>query len=387
MSEIGTPVGDILVETEERLWGTGWRVFDLKYGRGRSQTNKAICRDSRSAMAGSSMDEKGFRKFVKEGKRVPKGLSEATIRSHIRMVKEFEAFLSRKGPRREFNDAGDRDVEAFVKHLAKDDRATFDNFIGLLRYSRFSGNGKLELSLIEMLDGSSVMGKLCDNVKRKCGKRRHDEILRGFTPPPPGTSPKQMPKATTDFLNRLESKLSQAETRDILLDSPHAGLPEYYADEKKMLKASKNVDEYLRRRRKKFIDELTGHMKNGTLFYTQAIDQEVLDFVKRNPEIAGGVRKGNTIFCTKVPYMAIEYLREKDKKLRRYYYCHCPLARESIMSGKEMSHNLCYCSAGYEKRPFDVAFGEPVKVEVLESVLWGDLVCRFALEIPEAHRM
>ena len=52
-----------------------------------------------------------------------------------------------------------------------------------------------------------------------------------------------------------------------------------------------------------------------------------------------------------------------------------------------MSRNLCYCSAGYEKRPFDVAFGKSVKAEVKQSVLWGDPVCRFAIEIPEEHRV
>jgi hypothetical protein len=81
--------------------------------------------------------------------------------------------------------------------------------------------------------------------------------------------------------------------------------------------------------------------------------------------------------------MAIECLKEKDPKMRRYYYCHCPLARESILSGRQMSRNLCYCSAGYEKRPFDVAFGGSLKAEVKKSVLWGDDSCRFTLEIPD----
>jgi len=351
-------------------------------------TTKSIKQDclSETYIEGNDLDEKGFRKFIKEGKRVPKGLSEATIKSHVRLVKEFEGLLKKKSPKKGFNDATDRDVKAFVKHLAKDERNTFDVLIGLLRYSRFSGNREAELSLLILLDGGNVLNKMCDNVKEKYGKRKYEELLGDYTPPRIGTPPKKMPKATTDFLNRIESGLGQEATRGILLKSPHAGPPEYYADERKMLKASKNVDEYLRKRREKFIEELRGHMKNGTLFYNQPIDQAVLDFVEGNPEIAGGIRKGNKIFCTKVPYMAIEYLKENDRRMRRYNYCHCPLARESILTDKEMSHNLCYCSAGYEKAPFDVAFGKPVKIEVLKSVLWGDLVCRFVLEIPEEYR-
>jgi hypothetical protein len=332
------------------------------------------------------VDEKGFRKFIKEGKRVPKGLSEAAIRSHIRIVKDFEGFLRKRSPRKEFKNARARDVRAYAERLSKEGGCTFDNFIGLLRYSRFSDNRDAELALILLLDGSNVLGQLCKNVEEKYGKRRSAEILEGYTPPPIGTSPKRMPKATSDFLDRLESEVGDGATREILLKSPHAGPPSYYAGDKKAFKASKDIDEYLRKRHEGFIEELREHMEKGTLFFNQEIDQDVLDFVKNDPEIGGGVRSGNTIYCVKVPYMAIEYLREKDKTLKRYYYCHCPLARESIISGKEMSRNLCYCSAGYEKAPFEAAFGKAVKTEVLESVLWGDLVCRFALEIPEGLR-
>jgi len=70
--------------------------------------------------------------------------------------------------------------------------------------------------------------------------------------------------------------------------------------------------------------------------------------------------------------------------MKRYYMCHCPLARASILSGEpEISPTWCYCSGGYEKLKFDVIFGEPVEVEVLESALVGDPRCRFAVEIPE----
>jgi len=332
------------------------------------------------------MDEKGFRKFIKEAKRVPKGLSEETIRSHVRMVKEFEAFIRKKGPKKKFGDAKASDVKEFIKHLTKDGRNTFDNLIGLLRYARFAGNKDAELSLLIILDGGNILGILCDTVKKEYGEGRYEELLGDFKKPGIGTPFKRMPKATIEFMGRLESGIGEKGTRALLLTGPHAAPKEYYAEEKKMLDGSKDVDEYLKKRREKFIGELKGYMDSGTLFFTQKIDKAALNFVKKNPEIAGGVRKGNLIYCTKVPYMMIEYLKEKDPTMKRYYYCHCPLARESILSGDTISRNFCYCSAGYEKRPFDVAFGKPVKARVQQSVLWGDPVCRFVLEIPEGHR-
>jgi hypothetical protein len=70
--------------------------------------------------------------------------------------------------------------------------------------------------------------------------------------------------------------------------------------------------------------------------------------------------------------------------MKRYYTCHCPLVRESIITGyPKIPRNWCYCSGGYGKLRYDVIFEEPVEVELLESVLDGDLRCRFAIKIPE----
>ena len=331
------------------------------------------------------MDEKGFRGFIAEGKRVPPGLSESTIRQHIKMVKEFESFLRKRSPKKGFVNATAKDIKAFIGHLKKKDANTWNNLIGLLRYSRFARNEEVELVLLIVLDGSDVLNKLTMAVETEVGKKKSDLILKGFVLPPIGTSPKRMPKATKSFMDRLESNLDRNTCRKILLTGVHAAPPEYYAEERKMLRESKNVDEYLRRRRQKLIKELSEHMKNDTLFFTQRIDKKSLDFVRRNPEVAGGVRKGDRILQTKIPYMMIEHLAEKDETMKKYYYCHCPLARESILSGLEISRDFCYCSAGYEKRPYDVAFGEPVEAEVLQSVLWGDPVCRFAMRIPKKY--
>jgi hypothetical protein len=70
--------------------------------------------------------------------------------------------------------------------------------------------------------------------------------------------------------------------------------------------------------------------------------------------------------------------------MRKYYACHCQLVRTAIRDGKpKISPVFCYCSGGYEKLPFDVIFGEPVEIELLESVLKGDTRCRFAITIPK----
>ena len=44
--------------------------------------------------------------------------------------------------------------------------------------------------------------------------------------------------------------------------------------------------------------------------------------VKNNPEIESGVRDGNLLYITKIPYNAKEFLIETDPTMKRYYACH-----------------------------------------------------------------
>jgi len=126
-------------------------------------------------------------------------------------------------------------------------------------------------------------------------------------------------------------------------------------------------------------------MKERTLYFTQEIDKQVLDYVRNTPTCQNGVREGNIIYVTKIPYMAKQYLNEKNERMKRYYYCHCPWVREAIKLGIDISPNFCYCSAGFEKRLWDIIFGRSVKADVIETVLKGDLICRFAIHIPEEY--
>ena len=81
--------------------------------------------------------------------------------------------------------------------------------------------------------------------------------------------------------------------------------------------------------------------------------------------------------------MASEYLATTDPVLKRYYYCHCPWAREAIKAGNvHLTATFCNCSGGFHKKPFEAAFGQSLKVEVLESAIKGDMRCRFAIHLP-----
>ena len=99
---------------------------------------------------------------------------------------------------------------------------------------------------------------------------------------------------------------------------------------------------------------------------------------------AAGVKKGNTIIATKIPKSGylVEYMRETDPEKKRQYYCHCPRIRDVLKTSETISPTYCYCGAGFYKGIWEEILQEPVEVEVLESVLKGDKVCKIAIHLP-----
>jgi hypothetical protein len=99
-----------------------------------------------------------------------------------------------------------------------------------------------------------------------------------------------------------------------------------------------------------------------------------------------GVLQGDTIVAIKIPKSGnlVAYLEETDPQRQRQLYCHCPRIRE-VLEGKDrgwadsVAELYCYCGAGFYKGIWEEILQRRLEVEVLESVLRGDDVCRIAV--------
>jgi effector-binding domain-containing protein len=94
------------------------------------------------------------------------------------------------------------------------------------------------------------------------------------------------------------------------------------------------------------------------------------------------VREGNVIHVTKDPYSPEEYQKATSENGKRAAYCHCGRLREAIRTGMTMSRTYCYCGAGWYKQLWEGILGQPVRIEVVKSVLQGDDRCSFAIHLP-----
>ena len=202
--------------------------------------------------------------------------------------------------------------------------------------------------------------------------------------PPLGSPQDSYPKLTKMVLDRMEAELPAGTCREVLTWNYHNVPVEAFKDSKERFEKAASIDEYLKGEHKRLIKELEDCMREGRLWFEQEITPEVVEFVSGNQEICTGLRRGDRVYLTKIPYAPRQFLEEKDPTMRKYYACHCQLVRTALRDGKpRIPATFCYCSAGFEKLHFDVIFEQPVEVELLETPLKGDGRCRFAIRIPK----
>ncbi len=88
-------------------------------------------------------------------------------------------------------------------------------------------------------------------------------------------------------------------------------------------------------------------------------------------------REGSVVFSTKQPADPAAYEKAASPEEKRAAYCFCPVIRNFLDKGMPITY--CYCGAGWFREQWETATGKPVKVDILQSVLKGDDVCRFAI--------
>ncbi len=320
------------------------------------------------------MDQQGFRTMLQK-----RNIPEDKIEAAIALIGHFEEFLA---------DMGDMPITeaawAFSERLIQEGQNTEDNYLALARYGFFTQNNALFVAILELLDGEEAQRNFYRKVAEVFGEEIRDEVFAGIGVAPLGLPTPAKPRTMHPVVARLEAKVGEAACRALLADSLRDLPDEYFADERQRYEASGgDLDEYLRLKKQAFVERLEACQREGRLFFAQEVTNEVIAFVKNDPEIGGGRREGNVVYETKIPFMTPQYLAAADPVMKRYFYCHCPWAREAIKNGDtSLTATFCQCSAGFHKKPWEIALGRPVKAEVLESVLKGDDRCRFAIHLP-----
>jgi hypothetical protein len=319
----------------------------------------------------------GFREFGKD-----RGYTEQMIEEAIFAIKDYNDFLVESESN--IDSATGDDIHHYAQYLIDTGKNSKAIFYGLVRFSFFLGKIDLIITTLELLDGSDVLDNLARELKETVGAEKADEILKEIEFPPLGTSAVEKPVITKKVIDRLAENLDEKTCKKILVSNLHGIPKESYKRQRENFLKAKNIDEYLKERNADFIKLLEKHRDEKTLFYTQEVDDEVVEHCRNNQQIESGKRKGNIVYAEKIPYMTKKFLNETDENMKNYYYCHCMWVREALKNGDiKVPSKFCECSAGYYKNQWDVILDQPVNVDVVETILDGNPRCLFAIHLPE----
>jgi hypothetical protein len=316
-------------------------------------------------------------------KHIEDGSPSDWVEKAISNLKEFQTFLNKI--KKSFQDLNQEDFYEFSHHLIENKKNNSIAYESIIKFGHFTNNKNLVIWGREVFDGSEVMENLSKRLSDEYSKEFRDEIFQELDVPPLGIDPKLKPDYTKKLINRLVEKIGEKESEKFLAKGLRNSYYEWRKPDRELFLKSKNIDEFLKEKRKRQIEALEKYRDEGTLYFTQLINDEVVEYVKNDPRIEVGVRDGNIIRAIKIPHETIKFLDEKDEKMKAYYYCHCPWAKETIKDGTsdEIPPVFCNCSGGYYKSYWEIVLDQPVEVKTVETVLKGDPYCLFEIQLPE----
>lgn len=202
------------------------------------------------------------------------------------------------------------------------------------------------------------------------------EIMKGSEDLSDNSSREQIISWSKEAIKKMDSLVDEKKRIDIMTacacQYPQSDLQEI----REVYEETKDIDLVHQMLHKQFVSFL----KNGLKLNDECI-REIVD----SGWGLAGIKKGNTIIATKIPKSGylIEYMKEKDPEKKRQLYCHCPRVRDAVKSGIKISSTYCYCGAGFYRGIWEYILQKPVTVEVLQSVLDGDDVCRIAIHLQD----
>jgi len=210
-----------------------------------------------------------------------------------------------------------------------------------------------------------------------------ETLTDGLTLPDIETESKYQCRNMYAFMSRFEEMADKETIRSILCKVRHGLHPSQSSWAREEFLQIGDLDAFLIKHHDTELKNFIMLNKENKDFYGQEITNEVLEFIKKNPAMLAPVRKGNKLIHIAFPCNMKEYLNAKDSTTKRYHACHCPFAKESILSKKTVSAALCYCSLGHVMNFSEAFLDRELEGKVVHSVLMGDMTCEYEVTIPD----
>jgi len=299
---------------------------------------------------------------------------------HIKTIEDFYIFLDENGIENE-QDITQKVAISYIVQK-REQYENINEIIGILTdYAFFIQNEILATEMVLLNDAWNVMNRMSELTKK------HDlevwrQVYEGVVMPKIGSTLDEMSNFSREIEKKMLAVVPREQYEHIMCKNAHSWEPEWDGDWRKRFLEMKSVDRFIDSLNNEIIKSVEESCTKNELCFTQRVDDEAVEYARSNPIYT---RIGNKIHSKKIPFMINNYLRATDVKMKRYYYCHCAWTKNSILQATgAVSHSFCHCSLGFDKKPFDVAFGQAISGRVIYTVKDENcLACTFEFEIPE----
>jgi hypothetical protein len=229
-----------------------------------------------------------------------------------------------------------------------------------------------------------IMETMKKEISEKLGEEAWDMLTQEIGTPDIQREAMCGCQTMREFMKRFDAITDKASAKEILTHVRHGLKHSQFAWAREKFAQYNNIDEFINVVRKEQMQLFKELCETGNAFYGQIVNEAVLDYVVHEPGMLSPVRKGSELHITAFPFNISEYIKETDLLKKRYYACHCPFARESILSeNATVSKTLCYCSLGHAKVMWEAIFDRELDAELAETALAGDMMCKYIIFLPD----
>ncbi len=311
-------------------------------------------------------------------------LSDESFQFAEQWIRTLDAYLKDHGNSEGIEGIRVDEIDRFVEKMVQTKTNDVDHFVAMMRYFRVTKQHEIFVRLTQYTGALDVIESIYRKMNQVLGKERAQDIQKNYPVPVLGTDMIKINQFTEKLMEEIKLKTSELEMKRILTDNHHLIPRDAFKEERIIYEASTSLDAYLKDLHQRKVEELTRFFEQDRVWFEQIITQDVIDFVKNNPEIMSGVLKDDQLYITKIPYDTNQYIKAESDQMKSYHACHCPFAKASILEkGINIDAGWCYCSAGFTKLPFEVALNQELPIECISTALKGDPLCRFKIDLSQ----
>lgn len=220
--------------------------------------------------------------------------------------------------------------------------------------------------------------KLALLIEGKRGSGFRDSIMRSARNQTSVSPDERVISWTAEAVKKLSRELSADELHDVITGCACNYPPARLEHIRDAFAANRDFAEAISMLKEQFRES----MSEGMMLEDETIEE--LFSLGMGP---AGILQENRIVATKIPKSGNlrAWLAEEDPLRKRELYCHCPRVMNAVALSMDVPIEYCLCGAGYYRNIWETITEQPVRVEVLQSVLTGDDICRIAI-YPEAMK-